>query len=57
MWFILNLTFLNYMNSAEQIPSGAAKNCCASQAIPQISRNPKVYHQAYEAISDINLVP
>jgi hypothetical protein len=57
VWFIPNLTFLNYINSAKQIPSGAATNCCVSQEVPHISWNPKVYHQAYEAISDINLVP
>jgi hypothetical protein len=39
------------MNSAEQSPSGAAKNCSGSQETPHISWNPKVYHQAYEAIA------
>jgi len=38
------------MKSAEQSPSGAAKNCCASKEIPHISWNPKVYPQVYEAI-------
>jgi hypothetical protein len=33
------------INSTEQSPSGAAKNCSASQDIPPIAWNPEVHYQ------------